>query len=889
MHAEALRVRPCFPEPAGLAALLLVVGLCATAPAPAQAPLVEIVDLNPEQGAALTARPGGGAYWDGRVYFEGRLDDGDEVFVTDGSVGGTAQFADLRPGIDGFDPNDFTRVGASDGSNARVFFTARTDEAGRELWITNGDPQLTVLAVDFRPGPDDGRPESLTAWDGALYLSASDGSGRQLYRVDRFTLLVTPLGVGAFEFIGEAEFVAAGGRLYFAAHSTASGNDEIWSTDGSSVTEETAAGCIAIDDVHTAGGFVFFVCRRASSIDVLRVDAGQPDGTTVLQSHAGASLVADLTSAGGLLYWTLEGEQLWAYDSAQPLVGVAATYAAGADIGELTRLGSRLIFRADSGGGLEPHVADGFSAMQLRDVFVGPTDSIDSFARFAVHDGRVYFRADDGIAGDELWRTDGTAVGTELAFDLVPGSDWSFPSDFLDTPLGLLFTTNGGGLWATDGVTAQRIDGLQRSSSSLPGEVFYDAIGDRLFFTSFSEGFGEEPWVSDGTEAGSYRLRDIRVGELSSRTHELLAAFPLSGGSQPSALIFAAADDVQGQQLWRSDGSIAGTAEFAVLNPTGDARVVPGALLGSHYYFGADDGVTGIELWRTDGTPGGTQRLTDLDIAGNSLGTSTRFATFGGQLFFRADDDVSGNELWRTDGASAPTLLDDLAPGPDSSSPHQLTPTPSRLYFVADDGNERYLWRSDGTTSGTENVLETAAAGLTAVGDAVYFRHSDGISGEELWRADAASVGPVVDLTPGPTGSIIRMVGGIGGRLLFTNEDGPVESFTLLSSDGTPGNAVPLGSFASVSWSDAVAFGDYLYFPAEVAGEGQELWRTDGITVEMIDLEPGPASSLPDSLVAGADRLFFFAYDRTFKTELHVLRRNPVLFADGFEPVSAQP
>lgn len=42
--------------------------------------------------------------------------------------------------------------------------------------------------------------------------------------------------------------------------------------------------------------------------------------------------------------------------------------------------------------------------------------------------GIVFFSANDGVAGRELWRTDGTATGTWMVADLVPGSVGSLPS-----------------------------------------------------------------------------------------------------------------------------------------------------------------------------------------------------------------------------------------------------------------------------------------------------------------------------------------------------------------------------------------------------------------------------------------------------------------------------
>ncbi len=403
--------------------------------------------------------------------------------------------------------------------------------------------------------------------------------------------------------------------------------------------------------------------------------------------------------------------------------------------------------------------------------------------------------------------------------------------------------------------------------------MFYDNIGDRLFFGANFQGLGIEPWVSDGTESGSFLLRDIQVGESSSGNHEFLAAFPGNGGGQPSLVVFEANDGVQNRQLWQSDGTPAGTELFSIINPLGSASTSPGAFLQDDYYFIATDGITGRELWRSDGTPGGTQRLTDLDASGDSFSSSAEFAVFADRLFFVADDGITGRELWSTDGATAPSQLADLSPGADSSSPNQLRVTASRFWFVADDGNETFLWRSDGTEAGTEPVLQTSAFSLTAVGDAVYFRHDDNVSGEELWRADTTSVARVVDLTPGPNGSIIRIFGSIADRLVFSNDSGSGPD--LWSTDGTAGDLMLLGALESASWSSTAALTDHLYFSASVDGEGTELWRTTGSNLEMIDLEPGPIPSNPNKLVAAGDRLFFFAYDSTLKNELHVLITNP--------------
>lgn len=69
-----------------------------------------------------------------------------------------------------------------------------------------------------------------------------------------------------------------------------------------------------------------------------------------------------------------------------------------------------------------------YSVSLLKDISFGPDDSYSSI--FTLLNGKLYFSADDGINGQELWVTGGTAAGTTILKDINSGSSGSFPDRF---------------------------------------------------------------------------------------------------------------------------------------------------------------------------------------------------------------------------------------------------------------------------------------------------------------------------------------------------------------------------------------------------------------------------------------------------------------------------
>ncbi|MCX8037753.1 MAG: hypothetical protein N3D11_12050 [Candidatus Sumerlaeia bacterium] len=104
-------------------------------------------------------------------------------------------------------------------------------------------------------------------------------------------------------------------------------------------------------------------------------------------------------------------------------------------------------------------------------------------------------------------------------------------------------------------------------------------------------------------------------------------------------------------------------------------------------YFTADDSWSGEELWKTDGTAAGTVLVQDI-YPGEHSSSVNYLVGMNGMLYFSANDGIHGAELWKSNGSRSGTVLvKDVNPGVSDSSPEQLTVVGGVLFFVADDGS----------------------------------------------------------------------------------------------------------------------------------------------------------------------------------------------------------
>jgi ELWxxDGT repeat protein len=359
--------------------------------------------------------------------------------------------------------------------------------------------------------------------------------------------------------------------------------------------------------------------------------------------------------------------------------------------------------------------------------------------------GILFFAADNGINGVELWRASGTGGITPLFVKDINPAGSSSPRELTNVNGTLFFAANNGSngveLWKSNGAASGTLlvrdinEFILASDSSNPNEL--TDVNGTLFFAADDWTNGEELWRSDGTEAGTVRVKDINTGNLGADSSKPGELTNVNG-----TLFFAADNGINGVELWSSDGTPGGTDIVKDINPGGSSSPSELTNVKGTLFFAANNGADGRELWKSDGTGAGTVHVKDIRPGANNSSDPNGLTNVNGTLFFAADDGTNGSELWKSDGTEAGTVeVKDIWAGIDSSAPTELTS--GSLTFAADDGvNGRELWASDGTDAGTLIVkdIRTGANGsspteLTNVGGVLFFSANDGSKGRELWRS----------------------------------------------------------------------------------------------------------------------------------------------------------
>ena len=366
---------------------------------------------------------------------------------------------------------------------------------------------------------------------------------------------------------------------------------------------------------------------------------------------------------------------------------------------QFTNLGNRTVFFVDHPSyGTEPWVTDGTQAgtKLLKDITSGIGDGIlaglTSEKRIERVGNNLFFLADNGSSGEELWLTNGTTAGTRLVKDINGTGSSSGISNLTRYKNKLFFYVSEGnstaedeGLWVSDGTTAgtRLIKDVQTGTgNSSVGVDTMTVLNNTLYFIAETGAGGrfEELWKSNGTAAGT-----VRVSDIGSTVYNSDQMTNVSG-----KFYFLRSDGPSSNELWVSNGTAAGT--LALKSFTGGAAKLkfhigtyvdnPG-YNGKLYFYGTTAN-QGYELWQSNGTVSGTKIVTDLFPGPGDSSVNGVFhgQAFNGYFYFQADDDVHGVELWRLNPDTSLTLID-LAAGLRNSGPEYFAANEDYLFFNA--------------------------------------------------------------------------------------------------------------------------------------------------------------------------------------------------------------
>ncbi|MCF8254978.1 MAG: PKD domain-containing protein [Bacteroidia bacterium] len=558
--------------------------------------LIEIDDFGSSTPASLVN-------CNGTLFFTATVDNGRELYVSNGTKGGTRMTRDLYPIQTDALINNMMVV------DSTLYFTAHESPNYQDYEIYYATPSSTYprRIKDIAVGTTSSNPANLTAFKGKCYFTANDQKvGIEMWAANGNSATLFKDIYPATQGSGIATMAALNGQLLFNA--VTSNGDELWKTTGDSASTvlvkdiESGSSSSQPRNMFATPSKVFFT-RNSLNSNILQGTDGTSNGTNYVSITGGTQSVSNFVWLNNTLYFVRTGSAIYGlvYKSTNGTSSANIRNLNPSNIGDnanyLTAFKDKVYFSADDGNtnGVELFVTDGSYAGTkiVKDIRSGSADA--SPANLTAVDSMLFFSANNGSTGSELWQTDGTTANTVLVKDINSGASASGISNMVAFKGKAYFSatdgTNGYELWSSDGTstgTEMVLDIASGSGNSSPKNM--RVVGDLLYFIANDNINGEELWVTDGTPSGTKMLKDIWGGSNGSNIKNMLAV--------RNYLYFSANDSIHGQELWRTDGTSIGTkliSEVYLGSESSNPSFL--TLLGDTLYFSADHPQYGNELF----------------------------------------------------------------------------------------------------------------------------------------------------------------------------------------------------------------------------------------------------------------------------------------------------
>lgn len=435
-------------------------------------------------------------------------------------------------------------------------------------------------------------------------------------------------------------------------------------------------------------------------------------------------------------------------------------------------------------------------------------------------------------------------------------------------------------LWVSDGTSFGTKEAYPNSAtmpsfsvtSTTETRNLMIGLNNKVIFKAQNASLGEELWISDGTAAGTFMLKDINSGASGSNIQNFVKL--------GNKVVFVADDGIHHQELWITDGTTSGTnlikdlgTDFSVFSPFDDWKVINNKL-----YFGRKYSLIWPELWVTDGTSSGTKNITTN--TGNGIFYPNKFMADGNKVFFLGVDGMNTKYVFVTDDTPAGTFSVAFYFIHTVFSGQVLN---NKLLFRhphPDNGSE--MWVSDGTINGTQklqNANQTNrivnVSSLYKHQNQVYFTANNLDWGGDLWKSDGTEANTLRVQTGMPYDWVYQPVRSttsdpqavsIGNNFFFEGNYYLPNSTELWKSNGTHEGTSKIKTFSgtglTLSLSSDNAFGSKFHFKLTDNNNNTTSWISDGTesgTLKIEEIQPSLNLSSVQILTHSSSEVFFTA------------------------------
>lgn len=507
--------------------------------------------------------------------------------------------------VGNIDTNDYYKFTLTDNAQFNLTLSGLTDNADIQLLNSNG----TSIQTSANPGNGNETISLTSLTAGTYYIRVyTTGLANTFYNLNlnatfAWQLLDINQGIGSSD---PQNLTNWNGTLYFTATNGSSGR-QIWSSNGSTFTQITNINPTGFNPSNVTvfnNQLIFTANDGINGTELWAYNGTSAQRISDINPNAGNSNPSSLTVVGSNLFFTSDnganGRELWVYDGINVrLVNDLNLGIASSNPANLTAFAGKLFFTAyNPTVGNELWFSDG-TASGTQSININPGNLNSSPASLTVAGNTLYFTANNGTGANAIWKYT-TTEGASLVRTITSASTNNFaPINLTAVGSTLYFVTDGDGdfqqeLWKSDGTSL----GTQRvvsNTSQAPnigiGPFNLAAVGSRLYFTTPAVGTGLELWKSDGQEGNTGLVKDIWTGSTPNDS------FPTSLVNFNGTLYFVASTSNNKREVWKSDGTEAGTVQVSNINATNSANPSQLTVVGTRLFFTAISTSNGTELY----------------------------------------------------------------------------------------------------------------------------------------------------------------------------------------------------------------------------------------------------------------------------------------------------